>query len=125
MNESPQDISFFNVGVFRNAVISIGLSFIGGLLVGMGELSMRIVLCFIAAFIILIMLGGIISKLGVPQETLFRHLQAVWLFGFLSLYLGIKDFIGFILSIVFAASYIALGGWMYGFLVKSEGMNGT
>jgi hypothetical protein len=119
--EPPQIKPFFNGKVFRNAAITIGLSFVGGFLVGMargmGSFSMDSYWFLIGASNLLsITLGGVISGLSVPRVALVRHLQAVgllvWLFGLLNVALGIMDFEGFVFSSVFVAACVALGGWI-------------
>jgi hypothetical protein len=121
--EHPQIKPFFNGKVFRNAAITIGLSFVGGFLVGMargmGGFSMNSYILLIGASnLFSITLGGVISGLSVPRESLVRHLLAVgllvWLFGLLNVALGIIDFEGFIFSIVVVAACLALGGWISG-----------
>jgi hypothetical protein len=125
--ESPPEVSFFNGKVFRNAAITIGLSFVGGFLIGilrsMGGFSMNSYILLIGASnLFSITLGGVISGLSVPRESLVRHLQAVgllvWLFGLVNVALGITDFAGFIFSSVFVAACVALGGWISGLLAN-------
>jgi len=120
-NEPSPSAPFFNGKVFRNAAITIGLSFVGGFLVGMargmGGFSMNSYILLIGASnLFSITLGGVISGLSVPRESLVRHLQAVgllvWLFGLLNVALGIIDFTGFIFSSVIVAACVALGGWI-------------
>ena len=121
--EPPQSASFFNAKGFRNAAITIGLSFVGGFLVGMirgmAEFSMNSYILLIGASnLFSITLGGVISGLSVPRESLVRHLLAVgllvWLFGLVNVALGIIDFTGFIFSSVIVAACVALGGWISG-----------
>ena len=122
MKKLPQDssaeIPFFNGKVFRDAAITIGLSFVAGFLVVVGmdfRFSMNDDMHLLSVGLSTT-LGGIISGLSVPHESMVRHLQAVgflvWLFELLNVALGTKDFIGFILSLFFVAVYIALGGWI-------------
>jgi hypothetical protein len=127
--EPPQSAPFFNGKVFRNAAITIGLSFVGGFLIGilrsMGGFSMNSYILLIGASnLFSITLGGVISGLSVPRESLVRHLQAVgllvWLFGLVNVALGITDFAGFIFSSVFVAACVALGGWISGLLANSR-----
>ena len=125
--EPPQSAPLFNGKVFRNAAITIGLSFVGGFLIGilrsMGGFSMNSYILLIGASnLFSITLGGVISGLSVPRESLVRHLQAVgllvWLFGLVNVALGITDFAGFIFSSVFVAACVALGGWISGLLAN-------
>ena len=121
--DSSTEIPFFNIKVFRDAAITISLSFVGAFLVvvgmirGIGGFSMNgYIILAKSSGMVSITLGIIISGLGVPQKSKAKHLQAVgllvWLSGLLNVALGITDFGGFILSSVFVASYIALGGWI-------------
>ena len=125
--KSAEPTAFFNAKVFRNAAITIGLSFVGGFLIGilrsMGGFSMNSYILLIGASnLFSITLGGVISGLSVPRESLVRHLQAVgllvWLFGLVNVALGITDFAGFIFSSVFVAACVALGGWISGLLAN-------
>ena len=127
--ESPPEVSFFNGKVFRNAAITIGLSFVGGflglMLLVMGEFSMNSYILLIGASnLFSITLGGVISGLSVPRESLVRHLLAVgllvWLFGLVNVALGIIDFTGFIFSSVIVAACVALGGWISGLFANSR-----
>ena len=127
--EPPQSASFFNAKVFRNAAITIGLSFVGGFLIGilrsMGGFSMNSYILLIGASnLFSITLGGVISGLSVPRESLVRHLLAVgllvWLFGLVNVVLGIIDFTGFIFSSVIVAACVALGGWISGLFANSR-----
>ena len=128
-NEPSPSAPFFNGKVIRNASITIGLSFVGGFLVGMargmGSFSGDSYWFLIGASNLLsITLGGVISGLSVPRGALVRHLQAVglllWLFGLLNVALGITDFAGFIFSIVVVAACLALGGWISGLFANPK-----
>jgi len=128
-NEPSPPPSFLNAKVFRNAAITLGLSFLGGFLVGMargmGGFSTDSYWFLVGASNLLsCTLGGVISGLSVPRETLVRHLQAVgllvWLFGLVNVAMGITDFAGFIFSSVFVAACLALGGWISGFFASRK-----
>lgn len=126
-HEAPP--AFFNRRVFRDAAITLGLSFIGGFVLGFLRSMLGISW---DAYGILIgvsnlcscLLGGFISGLNVTKNVLIRHLQAVgllvWLFGLLNIALGITDFAGFIISALVIAPCLALGGWLSGFFAKGQ-----
>jgi hypothetical protein len=133
MQEIPNEPSptppFLNAKVLRNAAITIGLSFLGGLFVGMargvGGFSADGYMFLIAVSNLLsCTLGGVISGLSVPREAVVRHLQAVgllvWLFGLVNVAMGITNFIGFLISSVFVAACLALGGWIARLILDSK-----
>ena len=127
--ESSPPTPFFNGKVYRNAAITIGLSFVGGFLVGMangmGGFSADGYMFLVGISNLLsCTLGGVISGLSVPRETIIRHLQAVgllvWLFGLVNVALEITDFAGFIFSSIFVAACLAIGGWIARLILNSK-----
>ena len=129
MKEFPQspspEASFFNGKVFRNAAITIGLSFVGGFVIGFLKSASGIpggtyVILIGLSNLLSCTLGGLIAGLSVPKTFRIRHLQAVgvlvWLFGLINIPLGYNDFIGFIFSVVPVALCLALGGWVAGMI---------
>lgn len=125
--EAPR--AFFNRRVFRDMAITLGLSFVGGFVLGFMRSPLGISwdayeILIGASNLLSCLLGGFISGLSVPKHARLKHLQAVgllvWLFGLINIALGVTDFAGFILSVLVIAACLALGGWSAGFFDKRQ-----
>jgi hypothetical protein len=115
--------SFLNAKVFRDAGITLALSFVGGLVIGFTTAYFRLQIeeessvAFVGlSNIACTVLGGFIAGLRTPPAHLLRHLSAVgliiWLFGLVNIALGFIDFEGFLLTAFVIAPSLALGGWL-------------
>lgn len=113
--------AFFNKDVFIDAAIIIGLTFLGGAVIGFirsaGGMSSSAHLMFIVVSNLGgVVLGSFIAGLRFTRGSLVRHLQAVgvlvWLFGLVNIALGITDVIQFVFSSFLIAILVALGGWL-------------
>jgi hypothetical protein len=127
--KSAEPTAFFNAKVFRNAAITIGLSFVGGFVIGFlksaGGMPVGTYVTLIGLSNLLsCVLGGLIAGLSVSKPVRVGHLQAVgllvWLFGLINVPLGHNDIIGFFFSAIPVALCLALGGWIAGMLSDNK-----
>lgn len=120
---------FLHGRVFVHAGLIILLTFIAGVVAGFVAAAQRISISKLSMILglsnlFMISLGGFFVGLRVPRPDLPRHLGAVglivWLFGLLNVFLGYVNIEQFLLSALFIAVSLALGGWIAGLISSNQ-----
>ncbi len=119
--QTTEDKPYFNKDVFIDAAIVLGLTFVGGFVIGFAGAVVGMSAQVQNNYMVIsnaggVILGSFIAARRTKSGSLVRHLQAVgtlvWLFNLVNVAFGVISFVQFLFSAIITALLVALGGWL-------------